>query len=236
MSAALRAPAAFRSGEATPTVVLTQTGFLRTQMLSRVLRVFPAKCVARLDLNHSQTENKNSKPEPWFSHHKGSSSLIEVRWSRNRFGLLDEDRLWQLLTEAGVDDIVVNRIDVVLQTSSSDARLVTLESNSSPEARSLSYVKEINEGSWRSLRIRSGVLDVIRVRKKGMGRFWEIEEPPETSTLRRFFGKFGAGNWTDEERTVSIGLIRAVARPFAIRTYEYIPALGRRLKEVEDVA
>ena len=104
---------------------------------------------------------------------------------------------------------------------------------STPEARALPYVREVNFQSYEQTRIRSGVLDVSFVRTKLQGGW--TKESPDPSQLRRLFRGWGPGEWARELRVVPVDGFKMEIRPFAIRTYDYVEAWGPKLRGVEDV-
>ena len=276
-------------------------GFLRTQFLSTILRVFPEERIAALDSRRTQSERSKSSPRPYltirsgsdlsaeihYRRKKGSSGFVgggirhpEAAWeegwpvrnvletpsgatenlrlvlparssdratlsslehprsfrkNRKKHGRLHAADLMQSLMASGIKDTLVHRLGVVSEPPLLPSiGVVELSALSAPEARSLPYVREVNAPMVERTGIRSGVLDVTCVRTR-LQRGWTKEEP-DAPQLRRIFRGWGPGDWARELRTVPVDGFKVEVRPFAIRSYDYIPALGPRLREVEDVS
>ena len=216
--------------------VQTETiGFLRTQFLSTVLRVFPEERIAALDSRRMQSERSKSSPLPYLTVRSGSDLSAEIHYRRQKHGRLHAADLMQSLLASGIKDTLVSRLEVVSEPPLLPSiGVVEFSALSAPEARSLPYVREVNTPMLERTGIRSGVLDVTCVRTR-LQQGWTKEEP-DASQLRRIFRGWGPGDWARELRTVPVDGFKIEVRPFAIRSYDYIPAFGPRLREVEDVS
>ena len=209
-------------------------GFLRTQFLSTVLRVFPEDRIAALDSRRTQSERAKSSPLPYLTVRSGTDLGADIHYRKQKHGRLRAADLLQALHASGVRDTLVTRLEVVSEPPMLPSPgIVGMTALSTPEARALPYVREVNSPSYEQTRIRSGVLDVSCVRTKLQGGW--MRESPDPSQLRRLFRGWGPGEWARELRIVPVDGFKIEVRPFAIRTYDYVEALGPKLRSVEDI-
>ena len=209
-------------------------GFLRTQFLSTVLRVFPEDRIAALDSRRTQSERSKSSPLPYLTVRSGIDLGADIHYRKQEHGRLRAGDLLQVLHASGVRDTLVTRREVVSEPPLLPSPgIVGRTALSTPEARALPYVREGNIPSYERTRIRSGVLDVSFVRTKLQGGW--TKESPDPPQLRRLFRGWGPGEWARELRVVPVDGFKIEVRPFAIRTYDYVEALGPKLRSVEDI-